>query len=350
MKYSTLGSSGLEVSRVCLGTMTWGVQNTQEDANEQIAYALEQGINFFDTAEMYAIPPAPETYGTTETILGHWLANNKAKRSDIVLATKISGKGLPWVRDGGPITGDAVIEAVDNSLARLQTDYIDLFQLHWPNHLHPHFGRHWPGNIDYGKTHAAQAIDGMHDILKGLHQCVQAGKIRFCGLSDDTPWGISKYIELAKEHNLPRITSIQNEFNLLKHIDFPYVVETCAMEDVAYLPWSPLGGGVLSGKYLKGARPEGSRWTMTQRQGLIRASEQVDEAVSAYQAIAQKHGLTVAQLALLWCDQVHGVTSTIIGATSMENLRENIAAFGMPYEDELAADVAAALKRYALAF
>ncbi len=301
MKYSVLGRSGLKVSRVCLGSMTWGVQNDQQDANQQIDYALDKGINFIDTAEMYAIPPAPETYGTTETILGNWIAKNVAKRSDIVLATKIAGKGLPWIREGGAITGDAVVQAVDNSLQRLQTDYIDLYQLHWPNHAFPHFGRHWPNDISFGKTNAAQALDSMHDILRGLQRCVNAGKIRHCGLSDDTPWGISKYIELAKEHNLPRITSIQNEFNLLHHKDSPYLLETCVMEDIAYLPWSPLGGGVLSGKYLNGVRPAGSRWSMSQRQGLIREGELVDAATAAFKEVADKHDITAAQMALQWC-------------------------------------------------
>ncbi|MGB5438908.1 MAG: aldo/keto reductase [Gammaproteobacteria bacterium] len=350
MHYSTLGHSGLKVSRVCLGSMTWGLQNNQQDANQQIDYALERGVNFIDTAEMYAIPPSADTYGTTETIIGNWLADHPGKRESLVLATKIAGEGLAWVRDGGPITGDAVVTAVDQSLARLQTDYIDVYQLHWPNHAFAHFGRHWPNDVCFSKTDAGQAVDGMHDILKGLQRCVDAGKIRFCGLSDDSPWGIHKYLELARAHDLPRITSIQNEFNLLHHIDYPHTLETCAMEQVAYLPWSPIGGGVLSGKYLDGQRPKGSRWTISQRMGLIREGEQVDVAVAAYQAVAEQHGISVAQLALKWCDQVDGVTSTIIGATTLEQLRENLDAFEIDYSEGLADEVSKVLKRHALAF
>ena len=350
MQYSALGHSGLKVSRVCLGTMTWGVQNDQQEANQQLDYALDRGINFIDTAEMYAIPPAPDTYGGTEAIIGNWIAANPGKRNDIVLASKITGPGLPWIRDGGPITGDAVVASVDNSLARLQTDYIDLYQLHWPNHRHTHFGRHWPNDVAFSKTDPAAALDSMHDILRGLQRCVDAGKIRYCGLSDDSPWGIAKYLELAKSHNLPRITSVQNEFNLLHHIDYPYVLETCTMEQVAYLPWSPLGGGVLTGKYLNGQRPQGTRWTMSQRQGLFRDRAQVDAATAAFMEVAAKHGIGVAQLALKWCDQVDGVTSTIIGATSMAQLHENIDAFEIDYSDALAAEVADALKSHAIPF
>lgn len=335
MRYSTLGNSGINVSRVCLGSMTWGVQNNQQDADEQIAYSLDQGINFIDTAEMYAVPPSPESYGKTETIIGDWLARNSNKRKDIVLATKIAGPGAPWIRDGGPITKDSIISAVDNSLQRLQTDYIDLYQLHWPNYASPHFGKHWPNSIKHSERNKEQAIAGMHDILEGLKQCVDAGKVRHCGLSDDTAWGIGKYLELAQQHGLPAMTSIQNEFNLLHHKDWPYVIETCVMENVAYLPWSPLAGGMLSGKYLNGARPEGSRWSIPQRMGLFRDTELSGQAITAFKALAEENDMTASQLALLWCDNVDGVTSTIIGATSMTQLKEDIAAFEIPYTEAL---------------
>ena len=203
MKFSILGSSGLNISRVCLGSMTWGVQNNQNDANEQIEYALSQGINFIDTAEMYAVPPSPDTYGKTEAIIGNWLAANPTRRKEIVLASKIAGAGLPWVRDGGPITGKAVIQAVDASLKRLQTDYIDLFQLHWPNRLTPHFSKHWPNQVKFSEANGADHSAQMLDILQGMKQCVDAGKIRFCGLSDDTPWGINTYLKLSEQHDLP---------------------------------------------------------------------------------------------------------------------------------------------------
>jgi aryl-alcohol dehydrogenase-like predicted oxidoreductase len=350
MRYSTLGSSGLSVSRVCLGTMTWGVQNNQQDANQQIEYALEQGINFIDTAEMYAIPPKPDTYGTTETLIGHWLANNPQKRKDIILASKIAGPHIPWIRNAGNITGQAVIEAVDGSLKRLQTDYIDLFQLHWPNRQSPHFGSHWPNQIKPSAASTKTEKAEMLDILQGLKHCIDAGKIRFCGLSDDTPWGINTYLELSKEHNLPRMISIQNEFNLLHTKDWPYLIENCIRENIAYLPWSPLAGGVLSGKYLNGQRPEGSRWTLQQRNGLFRDTETAHQAVAAYAEIASQHNYTTAQLALAWCDQIDGVTSSIIGATTMQQLKEDIKAFDKPLSKEALTDITDIFKRYPTAF
>lgn len=335
MQYSKLGSSDLQVSRVCLGSMTWGLQNTQADADAQIDYALAQGINFIDTAEMYAVPPSPETYGKTEAIIGDWLSRHPEKRSDIILATKIAGIGLPWVREGGPITGDAVVEAVDASLKRLKTDYIDLYQLHWPNRNSPHFAKHLPNRLRFSQLDKEQELAGMLDILQGLQRCVDAGKIRHCGLSDDTTWGISQYLRLAQEHQLPRMVSIQNEFSLLHTKDWPYLIEHCIHEDIAYLPWSPLATGMLSGKYANGARPEGSRWTIPSSHGFFRDTPQAHAAVKAYSELAAEHGLTPSTLALAWCNQTDGVTSTIIGATSMAQLEENIAAFAEPLSKEL---------------
>jgi aryl-alcohol dehydrogenase-like predicted oxidoreductase len=327
MKYKQLGSSGLNVSEVCLGTMTWGFQNSQADADKQMALALEQGINFIDTAEMYPMPPSPDNYGRTEDCIGDWLSRNATQRGEIILASKIAGPGLHWVREGGPITGEAVIKSVDQSLARLQTDYIDLYQLHWPNRPGPHFSKHWPNSIRPSGVDAAAEREQMHEILDALHRCIQSGKIRHVGLSDETCWGIHTYLNLSKEFSLPKIVSIQNEFSLLHTKDWPYLIETCAMEDVAYLPWSPLAGGALSGKYLNGARPEGSRWSFSQRHGLFRDTEMSNAAISAYSELAKDMGCSMATLALAWCAQVDGVTSTIIGATSVEQLSENIAAF-----------------------
>ncbi|MGO2075773.1 MAG: aldo/keto reductase, partial [Pseudoalteromonas sp.] len=188
MLYTPLGNSGIDVSRVCLGTMTWGVQNNQTDADDQLSYALDKGVNFIDTAEMYAVPPSPDTYGKTELIIGDWLSRNKQKRDDIVLATKIAGNGLPWVRDGADITRKAIVSAVEGSLKRLQTDVIDLYQLHWPNRTSPHFAKQWPGQVRFSDANTEQHIAGMLNILEGLNDCVKAGKIKHCGLSDDTPW------------------------------------------------------------------------------------------------------------------------------------------------------------------
>ncbi len=350
MEYSTLGSSGLKVSRVCLGSMTWGTQNNQQDANEQIDYALTQGINFIDTAEMYSIPPTPESYGKTETIIGNWLNANPQKRQDIVLATKIAGNGLPYIREGKNITGKAIIASVDASLKRLQTDYIDLYQLHWPNRFSPHFGKHWPNQINFTQVDTEKQSRQMLDILQGLDTCVKAGKIRFCGLSDDTPWGINEYIRLSEEHNLPRMTSIQNEFSLLHTKDWAYLIETCVHQNIAYLPWSPLAGGMLSGKYLGGARPEGSRWTLTQRNGLFRDTPLANSAVEAYANIASKYGLSPVDLALAWCNQIDGVSSTIIGATSLPQLQEDIKAFTLSLSEEALADIHTTLKQFSGTF
>ncbi|PIE43512.1 MAG: aldo/keto reductase [Gammaproteobacteria bacterium] len=350
MKYDKLGSTNIKVSRVCLGTMTWGTQNTQTDANEQIEYALTQGINFIDTAEMYSIPPKPETYGATEKIIGNWLVKNKPQRKEIVLATKIAGKGLPWIRNGGPITGEAIVRAVDDSLQRLQTDYIDLYQLHWPNRSSPHFSKHWPGKISFTNVDAKQHSDQMLEILQALGACVKAGKIRHCGLSDDTPWGINEYLRLADKHSLPAMVSIQNEFSLLHTKDWPYLIENCVHANVAFLPWSPLAGGALSGKYLNGARPEGSRWSIVQRNNLFRDNPQVDAAIADYIKVADQHNITPAQLALAWCNQVDGVTATIIGATSLAQLKEDIDAFEISLPDEVLQEIRLVMRRFPVPF
>ena len=350
MKYSILGSSDLKVSNICLGSMTWGVQNNQADASEQIDYALSSGINFIDTAEMYAIPPTAETYGTTEKIIGNWLAENRQKRSSIVLATKIAGNGLPWIRNGGNITGEAIIQSVDASLERLQTDYIDLYQLHWPNRLSPHFSKHWPGMLKFSEVNAEQHSKQMLEILQALDVCIKAGKIRYCGLSDETTWGINEYLRLSEKHSLPRMVSIQNEFNLLHTKDWPYLIENCVHANVGYLPWSPLAGGVLSGKYLDGARPKGSRWTISQRNGLFRENEVVEATVGEYAKLAREFEMTAAQLALAWCAQVDGVSSTIIGATSLEQLKEDINAFDNPLPEALLAGVDKIMRKYPMPF
>ncbi len=346
MKKIKLGSSDLSVTEVCLGSMTWGLQNTQEQAFEQLDYAVDVGINFIDTAEMYSVPPSKEKFGATEKIIGNWFEANPGKRENLVLASKIAGNGVPWVRDGGAITGASVKAAIDGSLQRLKTDYIDLYQLHWPNRVTPHFSRHWPGHINPLETDAAAEEAGMLDILNALNDAMQDGKIRHCGLSDDTPWGISKYLQLAKDHGLPKMVSVQNEFSLLHLKDWPYLIENCILNGVAYLPWSPIAGGALSGKYANGAKPEGCRWTMLQRNGIFRDTAHSHQAIAAYQAIADKHGLSLVQLSLAWVFQFTGVTSTIIGATSMAQLKEDLSAYDVALSDEILQEVGAVIKQY----
>lgn len=350
MKKVQLGSSDLSVSEICLGTMTWGQQNNQADADQQIEYALEKGINFIDTAEMYSIPPKAETQGATETIIGNWFQKNPSRRDELVLASKTTGNGIAWVRDGRDVTGESIKQAVDGSLKRLQTSYIDLYQIHWPNRTSPHFGKHWPGTIDYSQMDVEAERAGMLDILRGLDECVKAGKIRYCGLSNETPWGISEYLRLGEENNLPRMVSIQNEFNLLHLTDSPHIIENCVLNNVAYLPWSPLAAGILSGKYRNGSIPEGSRWSMTQRKGLFRNIPSVHEAVEAFYGVAQKHGMTLSQMSLAWVYQFSGVSSTIIGATSMEQLKEDIDAFELTLSEELLSDINAVIRNHPVPF
>ena len=346
MQYVPLGSSSLNVSRVCLGSMTWGLQNNQQDANTQIEYALKQQVNFIDTAEMYAIPPSEKTYGKTEAIIGNWLSANATKRKDIVLASKIAGPGLSYIRNGTNISGETVKTAIDQSLTRLQTDYIDLYQLHWPNRQSPHFGKHWPNSEGFLQEDTAEETEQMLDILQGLADSVKAGKIRYCGLSDDTTWGINQYLRLSKQYELPRMVSIQNEFNLLQTKDWPYLIENCYRENIAYLPWSPLATGILTGKYLNGLRPEGSRWTFMQRNGLFRDTKNTNAAAQAYVNLAADFNITPAQLALAWCDQIKGVTSTIIGATTIKQLQENIDAFKIELPNALLVEINEVLKQY----
>ena len=346
MKYVRLGSSDIEVSQVCLGSMTWGVQNTMHEAFEQIDYAQTHGVNFIDTAEMYAVPPTADTYGKTEEIIGNWLSANPSRRSQTIIASKIAGPGLDYIRGGAPMSKKTVHEAVEGSLKRLQTDYIDLYQLHWPNRNSPHFGQHWPNTHAYTQVNAQEHTETMLDILQGLDECVKAGKIRHCGLSNETPWGLNQYLKLAEQHNLPRMVSMQNEFHLLDHKDWPHLLENCIHEDVAYLPWSPLATGMLTGKYIDGARPEGSRWTIVQRMGLFRDNDNSRAAVKAFVDVANSHNISPTKLALGWVNQVEGVTSTIIGATKMEQLEQNIEAFAEPLSEQVLADINEVIKQY----
>ncbi len=350
MKYTKLGSSDLQVSEVCLGSMTWGSQNTEQQAFEQIDYALGEGINFIDTAELYAVPPKPDTCGLTEKYIGNWISKNPAKRKDIVLASKIAGAGLPWIRNGEDISGNSIKEALDRSLKNLQTDYIDLYQLHWPNRPNPHFGKHWPQTLDIQKIDVAKEREEHLQILTALDDCIKAGKIRHCGLSDDTPWGINEYLRLAEIHNLPKMVSIQNEFNLLHLIDSPHLIETCVLNDVAYMPWSPLAGGALSGKYRNGAKPEGCRWTIEQRNGIFRDTSQSHSAIEAYYDVAKRHNLSLTQMALAWVYQFRGVSSTIIGATSLEQLKEDIEAYKLVLSKQVLNDIDQVIQRYPVPF
>lgn len=319
MKYRKLGRTGLDISVIGLGTMTWGLQNTQVEGFEQMDYALEQGVNFFDTAEMYAIPPSAETYGKTETIIGNWFATRQ-NRDKVILASKIAGPGLSWIRDGDVINKKNIHLAVESSLKRLQTDYIDLYQLHWPNRGSYHFGQVW----DYAPDFDVQAEeDNFLEVLHTMQGLIQDGKIRHIGLSNETAWGMTKWLQLADKNNLPRMASIQNEYSLIcRHFE-PDLSEIAIHEDCGLLAWSPLCRGMLSGKYLNGARPEGARITIETRPE-HRIHPQTDAAVQEYVNLAKAYDLDVCQMALAFVNQQTFVSSTLIGATNMAQLKSNI--------------------------
>jgi Predicted oxidoreductases (related to aryl-alcohol dehydrogenases) len=343
MKYKKLGRTDISVSEICLGTMTWGSQNSEADAFQQMDYAVENGVNFFDTAELYPTTPvSAETYTLTETIIGNWFART-GKRKDVVLATKVAGAGRPYIRGGAPINRKTVIEAVDASLKRLQTDYIDIFQIHWPNRGHYHFRQSWfydPSNQD-----RESVIAGMIEKLEALDDCVKAGKIRAIGLSNETTWGTQKFLSLAEARGLPRVATVQNEYNLLYRTFDLDMAELSHHEDVGLLAYSPLAAGLLTGKYLDGKKPDGSRGTINSDLG-GRLQPLQEPAVRAYLEIAAKHGLDPSQMALAFCLTRPFMASVIIGATTMEQLKTDIAAAGVTLSDEVMKDIGKVHRMY----
>jgi aryl-alcohol dehydrogenase-like predicted oxidoreductase len=323
MQYRKLGRTDLSVSEICLGTMTWGSQNTEAEAHEQMDWAFENGVNFFDTAELYPTTPvSAETYGRTEEIIGSWLAKT-GKRDEIVLASKIAGGGRPHIRDGQEITPETMRAAVDASLRRMQTDRIDLYQIHWPNRGHYHFRGVW--GFDATTQDRSQAAADILQILETAGDLVQEGKILALGLSNETAWGTQKYLHTADAKGLPRVASIQNEYNLLYRTFDLDLAEVAHHEDVGLLSYSPLAAGLLTGKYLDGARPAGSRGTINKDLG-GRLQPLQEPAVQAYQALASEHGLDLAQMSLAFCLTRPFMASVIIGATSMDQLKLDVEA------------------------
>ncbi|MFL1483736.1 NADP(H)-dependent aldo-keto reductase [Marinobacter sp. LN3S78] len=329
MEMRKLGRSDLDVSLICLGTMTWGEQNTEQEAFEQLDYAVGEGINFIDAAEMYPVPPRAETQGLTEQYLGNWLVR-RGRRDDLVIASKVAGpgNGLTYLRDGPRLTRDHIRAACDASLKRLQTDYIDLYQVHWPDRNANFFGR-------LGYRHKENEDQTpIEETLGALHELVQEGKIRHIGLSNETPWGTMKYLQLAEQHGWPRPVSIQNPYNLLNRTFEQGLTEIAHREDVGLLAYSPLAFGMLTGKYLDGKRPENARITLFRR--FVRyQGERAEQAIRAYCQLAREHGLSPAQLALAWVNSRRFLTSNIIGATSMEQLRENIGSARVELSDDV---------------
>jgi aryl-alcohol dehydrogenase-like predicted oxidoreductase len=338
MKYNHLGRTDIAVSEICLGTMTWGSQNTEAEAHEQMDDAVEKGVNFVDTAELYPTTPlSVETQGRTEEYIGSWFAKT-GRRRDIVLATKVAGKGRDYLRNGQGADAANIRAAVDASLKRLKTDYIDLYQVHWPNRGHFHFRQSWhynPFTQDREK-----AIANITDILEIMGELVKAGKVRAVGLSNETTWGIQKYLSIAEKTGLPRIASTQNEYNLLyRHFDLD-LAELSHYEDVGLLAYSPLAGGILSGKYVGGERPVGSRGSINHDIG-GRLQPLQEPAVRAYLEIATRHGLDPSAMAIAYCLTKPFMASVIIGATSMPQLKADLSAVDL----ELSADVLAEIAR-----
>ena len=319
MKYKKLGDTDLKVSLICLGTMTWGEQNTQKEGFEQMDLALEKGVNFFDTAELYAIPPKAKTYGKTEEIIGNWFKIKK-NRKKIILASKIAGPGLKWIRGGGSqYSPKSIEEALHNSLKRLQTDYIDLYQLHWPERNTNYFG-----DLDYEHDVKEKSWNSFESILNTLKKFIDQGKIRYIGLSNETPWGFSKYLEIAKEKNLPKVVSVQNPYSLVNRTYEVGMSEISIRERAGLLAYSPLAVGYLTGKYRNKKIPKNSRLDLFYENYPRYHNERTYEAVDEYFKISEKYKISLSQLALAFVNSRDFVTSNIIGATTMKQLQENI--------------------------
>ena len=332
MNYRKLGNSDLNVSTICLGTMTWGEQNTQEEAFEQMDYALDQGVNFWDTAELYAVPPKSETFGYTETIIGNWFEKNK-KREKVILATKVAGPARKYLRNGeNSFVGKNLDQAINDSLRRLKTDYIDLYQLHWPERNVNNFGK-------LGYTHKENNWNQFEDVLNNLKKYIDRGKIRHVGLSNETPWGVMNYLKLSKDKDLPRMMSVQNPYSLLNRSYEVGLAEISIREKIGCLAYSPLASGYLSGKYRNGNFPKGSRmerdfdfWTRYRKPN-------VDKVVEEYHKISKKYGLDISQMSIKFCEVQDFMTSVIIGATTMEQLKTDIESVKVKIDEEVIKEI-----------
>ena len=335
MNFKELGSTNIKVSTICLGTMTWGEQNTQKDAFKQMDYAVDQGINFFDTAEIYPSPCFEKTYGSTEKIIGNWFKEKK-NRDQVILASKISGPGLSWVRGGGPQYFEENIEkAIENSLKRLQTDYIDLYQLHWPERKTNFFGR-------LGYNHKEEEAHGFkgswndfEKILIILEKFIKRGKIRYIGLSNETSWGLSKFLEVSKLETLPKMMSVQNPYNLLCRTYEIGLAEISIREKSGLLAYSPLAGGFLTGKYRNNNLPTNSRQKLFGEYYTRYCKPNASIVIDKYFDIAKKFNLDFAQMAIKFCEIQKFLTSVIIGATSIEQLKIDIESVNVNLTEEI---------------
>lgn len=333
MQFRPLADTGILLPEICLGTMTFGEQNTQEQAFQQLDYALDQGLYFWDTAEMYPVPPKPETQGATERIIGNWIAA-RGGRDKLFLASKIAGpsQGGSHIRDGKTrFVADEISAAIDQSLSRLQTDYIDLYQLHWPQRPTNFFGK-----LGYGNAEAAEdrTVTDLEETLTALQDEIKKGRIRYIGLSNETPWGTMKFLHLAEKLGLSKFVSVQNPYNLLNRTYEIGMSEIAHYEGVGLLAYSPLAFGYLTGKFRHGARPANARVTLFSRFSRY-SNPQSEWATEQYAQLAEQHGLSLTQLALAFIKQQFFVTSTIIGATNLDQLKENIQAFEIDLSEEI---------------
>ncbi|HTR19104.1 MAG TPA: NADP(H)-dependent aldo-keto reductase [Candidatus Paceibacterota bacterium] len=342
MEYRKIPQTDIEVSKICLGSMNWGQQNTEADAHEQLDYATSHGINFIDTAEVYPIPPDPEKQGTTERYIGTWLAK-RGKRDDLIIASKVAGifqSSNIRTRDASKgLTRENILKAIDGTLQRLQTDYIDLYQVHVPDRTSNFFGRRGFEELK------RENVPSIEETLDGLAEVVKSGKARHIGVSNETPWGVMEYVRIAPEKSLPRIVTIQNQYDLTNRTFEIGLSEISLREGVGLLAYSPLGGGALSGKYLGGANPPGARHTLYTRNRDRYNGPHVQQGIQAYVDLAKKHGLDPAQMALAFVNDRAFVTSNIIGCTSMEQLKTDIASADMKLSREVLADIADLYKR-----
>jgi aryl-alcohol dehydrogenase-like predicted oxidoreductase len=331
MHYRELGQTGLNVSVIGLGTMTYGEQNSEAEAHQQLAYAVAQGINFLDTAELYPVPPKAETQGRTEAYIGSWLKKHPEKRQEVILATKIVGPGewVAYFRQGPRLNKSHIEQAVDASLRRLHTDYIDLYQVHWPARPTNYFGQ-----LGYVYQQDNQEVDAIDDTLQALDAMIKKGKIRHIGVSNETAWGVAEWLKQAEKQNLARIVSIQNPYNLLNRSFEVALAEFSQREAVGLLAYSPLAFGVLTGKYLNNQKPDRARLTLFTRFSRYN-SDQATAATQAYAALAREAGLSLTHLALAFVNQQPFVTSNLIGATTMAQLQENIASIQVQLSAEV---------------
>lgn len=347
MKMNPLGRTGMMVSELCLGSMTWGTQNTEAEGHAQIDRALERGINFIDTAEMYPVNPiSAETAGRTEEIIGTWNAAS-GRRDQVILATKHSGAGMRYIRDGAPITAQSIPGAIEGSLKRLQTDYIDLYQFHWPNRGSYMFRQNWL--YDPSAQNRNETIAHMEETLDALQRQVEKGTIRAFGLSNESAWGTAQWLRVAEERGLPRVASIQNEYSLMCRFYDTDLAELSVNEDVGLLAFSPLAAGMLTGKYQGGAVPEGSRMSYVANLG-GRRTDRAFPAVDAYLEVARKHGLDPVHMALAWCLTRPFMCSAIFGATSMEQLDLALGAVDVTLSDEVLRDIDMAHRAHAMPY